>query len=114
MPDSIFAADDTLTGRQLAAAQFQDALDAGLDIRAPWRAISSRNTWTMEHFKVIGQPDVTWDWMPVNPEWREAFGEHTRSVNHELVTSLVWRGPEWPWEDIDAKAAEAKGVKVAA
>jgi hypothetical protein len=94
LPDSRVGPDDSLTSRELAAAQIHDAINAGLRISSPWRAINPVTTWARESFPVIGQPDLTCDWTPANPCWRQSFGEST-IASRQL--RLVGRGPEWPW-----------------
>lgn len=97
----------TLASEDVAAAR---GMSLRVDVSSAARKPPS-GQWIKEQFTdgsgaipVIGQRDVDADWQPVEPAWRDSFGERIGSTGFKASapTALLPRGAAWPWADATA------------
>lgn len=100
-PDSVMSGNDQVAAAVLVAAQSRDVATSGLSVSSPYRAITSQLWFPAARLQVIGSADLTADGKPVNPEWREQFGEFAPDVH--ALGELLPRGESWPWVDVTSK-----------
>lgn len=94
---------------------YKEIASSGLGIKGERAALEMppMSEWMREQYSdgsgfipVIGQTDLDAYWRPVNPSWREEFGESAYAKpRHTEWTTLVTRGPAWPWATETEKVA---------